>query len=147
MYVNSKKYKFFKIEMKYFEFLINEKNLHMNSFCIKTVFKWHSHLFRIYYNIQVFIKFCNFYQHFIYNFTDIIWLLHLLLCDMKKDKKLSLIADEWQIFQQEIFKWLIDAFISASVLCHYDLQHKLCMKINVSKIIYANILFQQWKNE
>ena len=94
LYVNLKKYEFFKTEMKYLDFLVNEKNLHMNSFCIKTVSKWCSHLFRIYCNIQVFIKFCNFYQYFIYNFINIVWLLHLLFCDMKKDRKSDLIADE-----------------------------------------------------
>jgi len=62
---------------------------------------------------------------------------------MKKDRKSDLIADEWQIFQQEIFEQLIDAFISASVLHYYNLQHKLCIKTNISKIVYANILFQQ----
>src|SRR2546430_10349724 len=37
LYANSKKCKFFKTEMKYLDFLVNEKNLHMNSFCVKTV--------------------------------------------------------------------------------------------------------------
>ena len=39
LYVNLKKYEFFKTEIKYFDFLVNKKILYMNSFCIKTVFK------------------------------------------------------------------------------------------------------------
>src|SRR5438034_4953513 len=39
LYVNSKKYEFFKTEVKYLDFLVNEKNLCMNSFCIETIFK------------------------------------------------------------------------------------------------------------
>src|SRR5437762_11061931 len=39
LYVNSKKCEFFKTEVKYLDFLINEKSLHMNFFHIKTVFK------------------------------------------------------------------------------------------------------------
>ena len=39
LYVNSKKCKFFKIEVKYLDFLVNKKNLYMNSFHIKTVFE------------------------------------------------------------------------------------------------------------
>ena len=39
LYVNSKKYEFFKTEVKYFNFLVNEKSLHMNSFHIKTISK------------------------------------------------------------------------------------------------------------
>ena len=37
LYVNSKKCEFFKIEVKYLDFLINEKSLYMNFFHIKTV--------------------------------------------------------------------------------------------------------------
>src|SRR5436190_3289326 len=37
LYVNLKKYKFFKIEVKYLDFLINEKSLCMNSSHVKTV--------------------------------------------------------------------------------------------------------------
>ena len=66
---------------------------------------------------------------------------------MKKDRKSDLIADEWQISQQETFKQLINAFISALVLHHYNWQCKLHMKTDVSRIVYADILSQQWKNK
>jgi len=140
LYVNLKKCEFFKIKVKYLGFLVNETSLYMNLSCVKTVSDWHTHSSKIFHDIQIFIEFCNFYQHFIYNFADIAWSLHLLLCDMKKDRKSDLIADEWQISQQEAFEWLIDAFISASVLCHYDFQQKLQMKTNVSKTVYVSIL-------
>ena len=39
LYVNLKKYEFFKTEVKYFDFLVNKKNLHMNFFCVETVFE------------------------------------------------------------------------------------------------------------
>ena len=37
LYANSKKYEFFKTEVEYLDFLVNEKSLHMNSFCIETI--------------------------------------------------------------------------------------------------------------
>ena len=37
LYINFKKYDFFKIKVKYLDFLINENNLHMNSSHVKTV--------------------------------------------------------------------------------------------------------------
>src|SRR5438034_11198906 len=37
LYINSKKYEFFKTEVKYLDFLINKKSLYMNFFCIKTI--------------------------------------------------------------------------------------------------------------
>lgn len=66
---------------------------------------------------------------------------------MKKSRKLGLIADEWWKPQQKVFEWLIDAFISAPVLRHYNPHHKLRVETDVSRLAYAGILFQQWKNE
>ena len=37
LYVNSKKCEFFKTEIKYLDFLVNEKSLHMNLSCIKII--------------------------------------------------------------------------------------------------------------
>ena len=99
LYTNLKKYEFFKAEMKYLNFLVNKNNLCMNFSHVKIISDWHFHLFKIFHDIQIFIEFCNFYQQFIFNFADITWSLHLLFHDMKKNRKLSLIADEWQTFQ------------------------------------------------
>ena len=37
LYVNLKKYEFFKIEVEYLDFLVNEMSLCMNLSCVKTV--------------------------------------------------------------------------------------------------------------
>ena len=60
--------------------------------------------------------------------------------DMKKDKKLSLITNNWQIFKQEAFEQLINTFISASVLHYYNLKRKLHVKTDASELAYASIL-------
>jgi len=62
---------------------------------------------------------------------------------MKNDRKPGLIADNWQNLQQEVFEQLIDAFISAPVLHHYDPDHKLCMEMDVSESACADILSQK----
>jgi hypothetical protein len=95
LYANLKKYDFFKTEVEYLDFLINKNSLYMNFFCIKIISDWHSYFFKIFHDIQIFIKFCNFYQWFIYNFADIAWLLYLLLHDIKKNRKSDLITDKW----------------------------------------------------
>ena len=138
LYTNSKKCEFFKLKLEYLEFIINSKNLQMNSAHVQTISEWHNHLFKIYQDIQIFIRFCNFYWHFIYNFFSIVQFLYQLLHSMKNDEKSEFIADNWQKFQQEVFEQLINAFISASVLCHYNSDCKLHMKINAS--VYADIL-------
>ena len=47
------------------------------------------------------------------------------------------------MLQQEAFEQLINAFIFALVLCHYNFQHKLQMKTDMSETVYADILSQQ----
>src|SRR5204863_4558606 len=94
LYANFKKCEFFKSEVKYLDFLINENDLCMNLSHVQMISDWHNHLSKIFHDIQIFIEFCNFYQQFIYNFADIAQFLHLLLHDMKKNKKSDLIADE-----------------------------------------------------
>ncbi len=37
LYINFKKYDFFKIKVKYLDFLVNKNDLCMNSFCIKII--------------------------------------------------------------------------------------------------------------
>ena len=94
LYVNFKKYEFFKSEIEYLDFLINKNDLCMNLSHIQTISDWCNYSFKIFHDIQIFIEFCNFYWQFIYNFANIAWFLHLLLHDMKRDRKFSLIADK-----------------------------------------------------
>ena len=119
LYVNLKKCKFFKTEVEYLDFVIDKENIWMNLICVKTVFEWLCS--KSYQDIQVFLEFCNFYQHFIYNFSDIVKLLQDLLWELKNDKKSDQIANhKWQTLQWKAFWQLIDAFISISVLYHYS---------------------------
>ena len=127
LYANSKKCKFFKIKLEYLGFIIDKNGLWMDPAYIQMILKWRNHSSRIYCDVQVFLGFCNFYWHFIYNFSDIARSLYYLLAGMKNSKKPGLIADtnKWQKPQQEAFKRLSNVFISTPVLCHYDLNHKL----------------------
>ena len=93
LYANSEKYKFFRPKLEYLDFIIDTQGLRMNSTCIQAISEWHDHSPRIYQDIQVFIGFCNFYQHFIYNFAGITQPLHQLLHGMKNGKKPGFIAN------------------------------------------------------
>ena len=94
LYANLKKCKFFKLKVKYLDFLINENDLHMNLSHVQMISDWCNHSSKIFHNIQIFIEFCNFYWWFIFNFADIAWFLHSLLYDMKKNRKSDLITDK-----------------------------------------------------
>jgi transposase InsO family protein len=146
LYANPKKCEFFKAELEYLGFLVNENGLRMDPSRIETISDWRSHPPKTYRDIQVFIGFCNFYRRFIYNFAGIARPLHLLLRGMKKGRKPGLIADNWQAPQQEAFERLIDAFISAPVLRHYDPDRKLRMETDASGSAYAGILSQKWED-
>jgi transposase InsO family protein len=146
LYANPKKCEFFKPEVEYLGFLVNKNGLRMDPSRVRTISDWRNHPPKTFRDIQVFIGFCNFYRRFIYNFAGIARPLHSLLHGMKKGRKPGLIADEWQAPQQEAFERLIDAFISAPVLRHYDPQRKLRMETDASGTAYAGILSQQWKD-
>ena len=96
LYTNLKKCEFFRPELEYLEFIINSKSLQMNPAHVQTISEWCNHSSKIYWDIQVFIGFCNFYWCFIYNFSGNVWPLHQLLRGMKNGKKPGFITDNWQ---------------------------------------------------
>jgi RNase H-like domain found in reverse transcriptase len=69
-----------------------------------------------------------------------------LLKELKNGKKSGLIADKWQIFQQKVFKQLINTFISASVLYYYSSSLPLRLETDVSSSACAGILSLKWED-
>ena len=103
LYANSKKCEFFKFKIKFLGFLVNKQDIWMNSKHVKSIFKWP--WLQTYHDIQVFLGFCNFYWHFIYNFSGIAWPLYNLLHGLKDGKKPGRIQDfKWHKSQQETFQ-------------------------------------------
>src|SRR5436189_4084606 len=75
-----------------------------------------------------------------------LWLHWYCLASPPVGKKPSLIANNWQEPQQEAFEQLIDAFITAPILHHYDPDCKLHMETDASGTACAGILSQKWKD-
>ena len=76
----------------------------------------------------------NFYKKFIYSYNKIAAsLTHFI----KKD-----IAFVWFLKYQMIFNILKEAFISDVIFCHYNSNHKIVIKINVSNYVFEGILSQ-----
>ena len=91
--------------------------------------------------------FCNFYCRFIYGFSSIIKLLQCLLKGLKNGKKPgSITDDEWQVPQQKAFKQLIDAFISAPVLHHYNPTLLSQVEVDASSSACVGILSLKWED-
>ena len=146
LYANPKKCEFFKSELDYLGFIINKDGLRMDPARIQTISEWRQYPPKTYRDVQVFLGFCNFYRRFIYGFAGIARPLHQLLHGMKKGKKPGLIADNWQEREQESFEQLIDAFIAAPVLRHYDPDRHLRLETDASGTAYAGILSQKWED-
>ena len=145
LYANPKKCEFFKTELEYLGFIINMKGLQMDPARIKTISEWPRP--KTYRDIQVFLGFCNFYRRFIFNFSAVARPLHALLNGLKNGRKPGVIADkEWQVPQQKAFQQLIDAFISAPVLRHYDPALPMRLEADASSTACAGILSLKWED-
>ena len=129
-------------EMIFLNYIVKIKNIRMNSNRIKTITKWS--IFRCYKNVQIFLKFVNFYKKFIKKFNRIIAKLSDLLKNNKKSKftfKFVYTAKVEAAFEK--FKRL---FIQISLLWHFDSEKKILIKTNVFNYAVFEILFQ-WNDE
>ena len=145
LYANVKKCEFFKPELEFLGFLVNNEGIRMNPARVTTISEWLRP--QTYRDIQVFLGFCNFYRRFIYGFSGIARPLHSLLRGLKNGKKPGLIANkEWQAPQQKAFEQLIGAFISAPILRYYDPSLPLRLETDASSIACAGILSLKWED-
>ena len=145
LYANSKKCEFLKPSVEYLGFIIDKEGIHVDPERVKTISEWPRP--KTYRDIQVFLGFCNFYRRFIFNFSGMAKPLTALLLGLKNGKKPGPITtDEWQDAQQNAFEKLIDAFISAPVLRHYDPTLPLRLETDASSIAYAGILSLRWED-
>ena len=83
---------------------------------------------------QSFLKFCNFYRHFIYHFFNFAKPLSKLI---KKNQPF-----EWTSECQNSFESLKNALFKAPVLTHFDSNRKTVLKTDASQYITGDVLFQ-----
>ena len=88
LYVNLKKCEFNIDEIKFLSFIIFTKEIRMNSKQIQIIKKRFK--FKIYREVQIFLRFVNFYKRFIYCYFKIIASLISLLKNSEKKKKKNL---------------------------------------------------------
>jgi hypothetical protein len=90
--------------------------------------------------VQVFLDFANFYRRFIKDFSRIAFALCALLKESDKDK--------FHIFfvltlkAKEFFEKLRKAFLTASLLRHFDSDRKIKLKTDASKFVISRIISQ-----
>ena len=89
--------------------------------------------------IQIFVRFCNFYRRFVHNFFKIVRSLIQLT-----QKNVSFV---WFKPCQQAFKLIKKNITSISVLCHYDRTRETILKIDSSNYVNDKVLFQQNDDE
>ncbi len=94
----------------------------------------------MYQEIQVFLRFINFYRRFIHHYSQIAESLTELLRDSLKDVKMSSFI--WLNEAKQAFNQLRDVFMRMSILRHFDSERHIHIKINTFNYAVANILSQ-----
>jgi hypothetical protein len=143
LFVNLKKCFFFKHEIDYLEFIVSKNDITMNSSRIDIIMNWS--MINSFKNIQVFLKFVNFYRRFIARFFQISVLLFDMLKEMQIDVKKNsfLLIDE----KKQAFNLLREVFQYASILTHFDSDFFIQLKTDAFEFNIARIISQLQTND
>jgi len=120
LYVKLEKCEFHVEKTKFLGYIISPEDIAMDLERVKTIIEWS--VPKSQYDLQVFLGFANFYRRFILAYSRIILLFIVLL---KKSSKFR-----WKEEVQEVFDKLKEAFITESVLCHFDSEFSIILHVN-----------------
>ena len=138
LYASLKKCEFFIIKVNFLEFVIFIESVLINSSRINIIKTWFKS--KMYWEIQFFLRFINFYQHFIHHYSQIAKLSTELLKDSVKDVKMNSFI--WLNEAKQAFNQLRDVFMRASILRHFDSKQHIHIEINAFNYAVASILSQ-----
>ncbi len=94
----------------------------------------------MYWEIQVFLRFINFFRRFIHHYSQIAKSLTELLKDSVKDVKMSSFI--WSNEAKQAFNQLCNVFMRMFILRHFDSEQYIHIEINVFNYAVASILSQ-----
>jgi len=128
--IDINKYEFHMQKIIFLESLILIKKLKINFWKIQAVIKWFT--LNNLTQIQFFIDFCNFYQHFIKNFSKIV---HFIIQLIQKK-----IIFEWNKICQMTFNHMKKHMIKTLILRHFNQTCETILKINSFNYINDEVL-------
>ena len=136
LHIKLKMCEFLVRQIIYLSFLVSETKVFMNLFKVKTIINWLE--LRSFWDVQIFIEFCNFYRRFIHAFSLVVIDLTKLLKRSKKRK----FTQKFVIVQKArvCFKKLKKTFMSALLLRHFNQLLKTMLEVDVSRIIISSII-------
>ena len=124
--------------IEFLEYIINNHDVFMNSRKMKVIQTWfESKTLR---ELQIFLKFTNFYKRFVKFYARITHVLTKLFKESKQERQ-----NELFIFEKaarQTFRRLIKTFTKIFMLIHFDLRNLIKVEIDASEFIIATILFQ-----
>ncbi len=138
LYASLKKCAFFITKVNFLKFIIFTENVSMNLSRVDIIKTWFR--LKMYWKIQVFLRFINFYQRFIHHYFQIAKSLTELLRDSVKDVKMSSFI--WSSEVKQAFNQLRDVFIRAFILRHFDSEQHIHIEIDMFNYAVASILSQ-----
>jgi len=134
--MNIQKCKFNVEETVFLEVIVSKLNLRMNFNKVTVIVSWIISINLK--KIQSFMKFVNFYHHFIKNFLKLVKSFIQLT-----RKNMSFV---WNKICVQVFDNLKKQVSSISVLCHFDLKRQAILKTDASNYVKDKIL-SQYDNE
>ncbi len=138
LYASLKKCAFFIIKENFLEFVVFTESISMNLSRINIIKTWFRS--KMYWEIQVFLRFINFYQRFIHHYSQIAKFLTELLRDSVKSVKMNSFI--WLSEAKQAFNQLRDVFMRAFILRHFDSERHIHIEINMFNYAVASILSQ-----
>jgi hypothetical protein len=137
LYAKPEKCEFDRESVEYLSYILSPAGLTMASDKVQTIQDW-PEPWRVK-DIQSFLGFANFYQRFIYNFSDItVPLTHLI----RKN-----IPFNFGNKEHDTFNFLKSAFASAPILTHWIPDHPIIVETDASDYALAAILSIELENK
>ncbi len=143
LFANLQKCFFFKHEVDYLEFIMSENDIAMNSSRVDIIMSWS--MIKFFKNIQVFLKFVNFYRRFIARFSQ----LSAFLSDMLKEMQAKIKKESFLLIEKakQTFDLLRDVFQYALILTHFDSKFLIKLKTNAFDYEIVDIISQLQSDE
>jgi len=138
LYASLKKCAFFITKVNFLKFVVFTESVSINSSRINIIKTWFR--LKMYQEIQVFLKFINFYQHFIHHYFQIAESLTELLRDSVKDVKMNSFI--WLNKVKQAFNQLRNVFMKVFILKHFDSKQHIYIEINIFNYAVMSILSQ-----
>ena len=147
LYGKPSKCDFYQKEMEFLGFIINAEGVQMDPRRVQTISEWKDHPPKSYYDVQVFLGFCNFYRRFIRSYATLSRPITRLLKGSRQGKKTGNFALEWKEEQQEAFLAMLNAFTKAPILRHYDPQRPSKIETDASNVALGAIYSQKFEDD